>query len=214
MAEAETNWIDFYISLTPVAQTGIWAGVAVAALLLLRKPLQKLGDELVRRVNQGDTVTTPWLSLETHKERERKVVEQVTENVRREIKSPNALKGISFSSIDDAEIDALLEKVGSRFVDLIFPASEFKTRHRDDKKTSLYVTDWPSVSDFLNETYFAAVESGVEIPIWTYGIYWRLKNSRTGEYIEKIGEGATLDSRHFKELGVIPGDVLIAERIR
>lgn len=63
MAAAETNWIDFYISLTPVAQTGIWAGVAVATFLTLREPLQKLAGELVSRVNQGDDVSTPWLSL-------------------------------------------------------------------------------------------------------------------------------------------------------
>ena len=214
MADAQTNWIDFYISLTPVAQTGIWAGVAVSAILVLRKPLQQLGDELVRRVNQGDTVTTPWLSLEQRQERERRVVEQVTENVRKEIKAPTASQQGSLSTVDDAEIDALLEKVGNRFVDIVFPASDFVTVRRQDMKTSLYVTDWAIVSDFLNATYNAAIEGGVELPIWSYGRHWRFKNQRTGEYVEKARKGVKIDSRPFDELGIIPGDVLVAERIR
>ena len=214
MAGTETNWIDFFISLAPIAQTGIWAGVAVAVLFVLRKPLQKLGDELIRRVNQGDTVTTPWLSLESREERERVIVQQVTESIRREIKAPDALNGTSLSVAEDAKIDALLNEVGSRFVDLIFPASEFETTHHEDKKTSLYVTAWPVVSDFLNEIYFAAIDSGVELPIWTYGKYWHLKNKRTGKYIEKSRKGPKLDMRPFEDLGIVPGDVLIAERIR
>jgi hypothetical protein len=40
MADAETNWIDFYISLSPVFQPGIWAGVSVAALVILRHPIK------------------------------------------------------------------------------------------------------------------------------------------------------------------------------
>ena len=202
MSDVQTNWIDFYIALTPVAQTGIWAGVAVAALLILRKPLRQIGDELVRRMQMGDTFTTPWLSIEGRQERERRVVEQVAKNVRDQMKTP------------DAEIDALLEEVSSRFIDLIFPATEFPTQRHEDTKTSLYVTDWEAASDFLNEAYNAAVESGVEVPMWTYGRYWHLKNERTGDYVEKSRKGGRLDTRPFEDLGVAPGDTLVAERIR
>ena len=214
MADSETNWIDFYISLTPVAQTGIWAGVAVGALLVLRTPLRQLAQELVQRVNQGDKISTPWLSLERRQERDRKVVEQVTENIRREIHTPEVQREGSLARFDDAAIDALLDEVSNRFIDLIFPASDFQTQTRKDTKTSLYVTDWGTVSDFLNDTYLTATDSGVEIPVWTYGRFWQLKNERTGQYIKKSRTGDKDDSRPFNDLDVLPGDVLIAERIR
>ncbi|MEL6914024.1 MAG: hypothetical protein AAFP13_05950 [Pseudomonadota bacterium] len=199
MADAETNWIDFYISLAPVAQTAIWAGVAVAVLLILRKPLRQLGDEIVRRMQMGDTFISPILTIES---RDRKVAEQVTKDVLAQIKTP------------DADVDALLKEVGTRFIDLIFPATDFATLRREDTKTSLYVTDWEIVSDFLNDAYNAAVESGVEVPMWTYGRYWHFKNERTGEYLEKSRQGGRLDDRPFEDLGVAPGDTLVAERIR
>jgi hypothetical protein len=66
----------------------------------------------------------------------------------------------------------------------------------------------------FGEAYNAAVESGVEVPMWTYGRYWHLKNERTGEYVEKSRKGGRLDTRPFEDLGVAPGDTLVAERIR
>ena len=213
MTDAGTNWIDFYISLTPVAQTGIWAGVAVAALLTFRKPLRQLAEELARRVNQGDDVSTPWLSLERREEREREIVEQVTDNIRSEIRSSSKNDENRLSGIEDADIEVLLEKVSNRFVDLIFPASDFWTKTGQDAKTSLYVTDWVTVSDFLNEAYGAARQVGVQIPAWSYGRLWRLKNQRTDEYITKLKLGQKKDKRPFEDLGINPNDVLIAERI-
>ncbi|WP_372572661.1 hypothetical protein [Ruegeria jejuensis] len=215
MANAETNWIDFYISLTPVAQTGIWAGVALASLLLLRKPLLQLGEVLTLRIKDGDKISTPWITLEGRQNRERKVVEQVTENLRREIKSSEAKQSGSLSAAKEGEIDELLEKVSSRFIDLIFPASSFDTDSREDVKVSLYFTDWVNASDFLNEVYISAVEGGIRsMPPWTYGRYWQLRNKRTGSYISKNRRGSKIDNRPFADLGVRPGDLLVAERIR
>lgn len=71
MDDAQTNWIDFYISLSPVVQTAIWAGVAVTALVMLREPVKQFAKTVVGRVNSGDDFTTPWLSLERRAELEK-----------------------------------------------------------------------------------------------------------------------------------------------
>ena len=214
MAEAGTNWIDFLVSLTPVAQTGIWAGVALVTLLTLRRPLKQFAEELVRRVNQGDNVSTPWLSLEKKQDREREVVKQVTENIRTEIRNPSEGKAGILPRLEDDELDALLENVRSRFVDLIFPTSEFRNETGKDVKTALYVTNWSTVSDFSDDAYIAAAENGVTIPAYTYDSYWHFKNTRTGNYVLKVSPGQRDDVRPFAQLNVSPGDVLIAERIK
>lgn len=71
MADAPSNWIDFLISLSPVAQTGIWAGAIVAGVLMLKKPIHNFADRLIDRVRQGDDFTTPWLSVARRKELEK-----------------------------------------------------------------------------------------------------------------------------------------------
>lgn len=68
MAETTTNWIDFLVSLGPVVQTAIWAGVAVAGAIWLRGPLAELANVLLGRVRDGDSITTPWLSVEKQTE--------------------------------------------------------------------------------------------------------------------------------------------------
>lgn len=214
MADVSTNWIDFYISLAPVVQTGIWAGVSVAALLTLRKPLRQLAEELVRRVNQGDKVSTPWLSIERRQEREREVVAQVAENLRSELNNPDKDIAVINSIIDESKIDKIINIVSSRFIYFLFSSSDFNIKSGKDVKVSLYVTEWGTVSEFLNDSYISAIESGVEIPIWTYGRYWHFRNERTGKYISKAGKGQMLDGRPFSVLDVAAGDVLVAERIR
>ncbi len=214
MANAETNWIDFFISLTPVAQTGIWAGVAVGLVLMLRRPIQQFASELVQRVNDGDRITTPFVTIERQQGRDQRVVDKFTSNFRNEIKTTENEREGPFTGIDADQVDALLDKVGRQFIDLKFLAKEFKTKNNIDTKISLYITDWLSVSEFLNDVYFAAVESGIKIPIWTYGKYWRLKNERTGEILIKNVIGEKLDTRPFDHLCVKPGDVLIAERVK
>ncbi|MEP1209493.1 MAG: hypothetical protein ABJM29_01885 [Rhizobiaceae bacterium] len=213
MANEQSNWIDFLISLTPVVQTGIWAGVAIGALATLRTPLKRLAEELVRRVNQGDKVSTPWLSIEKREARERQVVEKVAENIRKEWHTSSEESSARNSELSDDEIETLLEKARHEFVDLIFPASDFQIKTGQDAKTSLYVTDWQTVSEFLNETYLAATEIGVEIPIWTYDSFWRYRNNRTGELIVK-SKGHRMDMRPFESLDVLAGDILTAERVR
>lgn len=71
MADAQTNWIDFYISLSPVAQTAIWAGVAITALVMLREPIKQFAQTIVGRVSSGDKLTMPWFSLERRAELEK-----------------------------------------------------------------------------------------------------------------------------------------------
>lgn len=213
MADAETNWIDFYVALTPVAQTAIWAGVSMVVLVTLRQPLKDLAEEFVRRVNQGDAITTPWLSLE-RSERERTVVEQVTKNIRAEILPADPAKAPSRANFDEAELDTLLRDVNERFVTLLFPAIDFPSRRESDIRVELYMTEWTTVSAFLNDAYGAATGEGIEIPIWTYGRYWQLRNARTNEVLKKKKLGVEIDGRPFDIFDVRPGDTLVAERIR
>ena len=213
MADAPTNWIDFAISLSPVVQTGIWAGVAFTALLMLRKPIRQLASELVQRVNQGDDVSTPWLSIEKREERERKVVQQVAENIRGELHVKEEKLG-KLSEIAEADIDEILDIVSNKFIELEFAADEFQTSDARDAKIALYMTNWETVSDFLNEAYMTARAAGVDLPIWSYGRYWHLKNVRTGEFITKSRLGEKYDSGSFLALGITAGDKLIAKRTR
>ena len=71
MADSQTNWIDFYISLSPVAQTAIWGAVAITGLVMLREPVKQFAQTVVGRVSSGDKLTTPWLSLERRAELEK-----------------------------------------------------------------------------------------------------------------------------------------------
>ena len=166
MADAETNWIDFYISLSPVFQTGIWAGVSVAALVILRHPIKKMAGVLVRRMNQGDTISTPWISIEPNASRERTVVEQVTKNIRAEVLHQGESEDKT-DIIDRATIEEALVKSSKRSVDIVFPGDMFETTSEQDTRVFLYLTDWVSVSDFLSHVYLSAQESGVRLPVWT-----------------------------------------------
>ncbi len=211
MAEAETNWIDFFVSLAPVAQTVVWAGVTLAVLVTLKQPLKELAEGLVARVNRGDRVTTPWLSLE-RLERESKVVEQVTRDIRAEI-LPLASAAHSSIPFSESELDVKLSAVKERFITIIFKAADFMSKTGDDVRVSLYMTPWSTVSAFLNDVYFAASDHGLAIPTYSYGIHWQLRNDRTQEVIEKVRLRGAIDTRPFDELDIVAGDTLRAERV-
>lgn len=213
MADAASNWIDFFISLAPVVQTGIWAGVALSVAYILRAPLTQLSLELVARVKQGDDLETKFFSLKQKEGRERIVVENITENIRKEINTPfTCSSDLDISSFND-KLSGILDEIGNNFIELIFPFPAFRTIDHHSAQVSLYATDWQSVSDFLNDAYNLAIESGVDLPMWTYGKYWQFRNERTGGLIRKTKTGPTHDGRPFTEIDVTPGDRLVAERI-
>jgi hypothetical protein len=68
MAEGETNWIDFLVSLVPLGQTLIWAALAATVLWLLRSPISGVFMSLADRVRRGDDVESPWLSVKRQRE--------------------------------------------------------------------------------------------------------------------------------------------------
>lgn len=212
MADAETNWIDFYISLAPVVQTSIWAGVAVFGTLSFRKPLSKLIDELVHRVTRGDKITTPWLSLSSSELRERTIVDQVTGEINSSIVESNIHADVPLDDIFEST-KKRLEEIRERFVTINFSADDFDTKYRKDVNVSLYMTGWSSVSDFLNDVYVAAKTSGVKLPIWSYGQYWEMINSRTKSPIRKQYIGDKIDERQFEVLDIVAGDRLISIRL-
>jgi hypothetical protein len=153
------------------------------------------------------------MSIEPYASREPTVVEQVTKNIRAEVLHQGESEDKN-DIIDRATIEESLIKSSKRSVDIVFPGDMFETTSEQDTRVFLYLTDWISVSDFLNHVYLSARESSVRLPAWTFGSHWILRNTRTGDVLKKSRHGVKIDSRPFKDLDVHPGDVLVAEKLK
>lgn len=71
MKDGATNWIDYLISLSPVLQTLVLALLIGIALWIFKDHFSDIARRVADRVQQGDDLKTPWLSLERKKELEK-----------------------------------------------------------------------------------------------------------------------------------------------
>lgn len=211
MVARATNWIDFYISIGAFAETVIWACVAAFAILVFRIPANKLLEAFVERVKRGDDVATPWFSFASRESHEKEIVKAVADNIRSEIVA--SVDDEKLGTFDVEKIEKAISSVTNKFITVTFPFQYFQNSVERDLIIDIYMKNWGIVSEFLNDIWFSARDSGIDIPIWTYGSYWILKNVRTGETISKSPGNRNIDSRDFTVLGIKPGDQLLAERI-
>lgn len=218
MSAAPTNWIDFLIALGPVVSALVWAAVTIILIWTFKGAVYRLVDSVVERVRGGDRITSPWLSFERAAEREREIVRTVADNIRSELPgSGGTSREGAETFVETAKIEEAIRSAEKNFVQIKFPVKDFPNVSAKDTYINLFMTDWSIVSEFLNEIYLSAKDAGLNIPIWTYGEYWTLRNTRTGNVIVKVPEHSRaegrVDSRAFSEIDVSPGDVLVAERV-
>jgi hypothetical protein len=141
------------------------------------------------------------------REREKDIVQQVTETAISQVK-------LVINTKDNSEIeriDDIATRIRSKFIEVRFDSNRFKCKK--DVKFELYADGWHNVSEFLNDIYMKAINEGVDIPIWTYGTYWQLRNIATGDVIAKCVTGRLEDRRPFGDLDISGGTILCAELI-
>ena len=208
---SEESITKLIVALVPLMQTAVWAVVAVSVIILLRKPIQNLAVQLASRVNDGDTLSTPWLTIERREDRERQVVQQVTESVK--LALPDGDGAENGNSSDRSKIDQLIDDVGNRFIEVVFPYPDFKGHRTHPTRISMYLTNWGSVSEFSDDVYFAAHQQGIQLPAYRYGTYWQLINQRIGSPVLKEDIDKKEDHRPFDVLDIQAGDTLLASRV-
>ena len=67
MADPTTNWIDFWISLSGVTETAIWAGLIGTVIVRFRRPIENVVTSISSRVEKGDSIDFFGLKLESVK---------------------------------------------------------------------------------------------------------------------------------------------------
>lgn len=208
MADAETNRIDFYISLSPVAQTAIWAGVAVTALVILREPVKQFAKTVVSRVSSGDNLTTPWLTLERRAELEKLDKAEITK--------PELIEDAGAKEIDETE-EPTTTKQWNRYRQGTYEAQR-----------GLFLVHVISPSDKTGQTYeiFILVKRHKDRPIddiekvdFYLGQYWGNKvfsevprDGLVGLRTSAYGPFLCVCKVHLKAEGSKPSQTIMLER--
>jgi hypothetical protein len=115
------------------------------------------------------------------------------------------------------EVSALSKRIGPEREGILVDASAVVNEHA----SMLFVawSDYQIASDFLDAIWEMLRVRGADIPAYTYGKTWALRNSNTGELITNAGSAWALkhdqagDVRHLLELGISPGTRLEAVRL-
>jgi hypothetical protein len=199
---APTNWIDFFVALVPMGQTAIWASVALVAVIKFQAPVRGLAEKLIGRVGQGDSIKTPWISIERARNSE-SIVSEVNAAVDEAIAE-------EFGGDKD---NALAFNVSRMVKDRIAQASVLTIVGPEEMGSEEWKISYDSVSDvsaLLDYVYFKL--RGVKA--FTYGASWILHNERENRLLEKKGDLKTShhpagqDLRRLSAAGIQPGDRL------
>jgi hypothetical protein len=55
--------VDAWSKFVPLAQTAVWAAIAIACVLAVRPQLIAIAEVIAQRLSGGAELATPWLSL-------------------------------------------------------------------------------------------------------------------------------------------------------
>lgn len=200
MADPQTNWIDFWISLNRVAETGIWACVVGYLAFRFRMPISSVVASVSRRVERGDNVDLFGLKLEAVKATAS--LESDIENVVRSV--------INQCTSADSSQNAkeLSEKVISSIRKKSFLIIDFTKVGKPEGRSVPY-SQFESIGLLLRYIW---VEAAV-FPEHSYGRKWIIRNERTGEYLVHIGSryarshlGTNWDERALSAVDILVGD--------
>ncbi len=203
MAKSGTNWIDFWISLSAVAQTAIWAGLVGVIVIRYRKSITEVVSTISQRVEQGDTVDIFGLKIDSVREsaeREAKIENEIRNVVRESLSSDDTM--------DDSEI--LSERIISTIRDRSLLTIDFSGVGLQ-KRASIPYGEFEGVGLLLKYVWLEAKLFSVS----SYNIEWLVKNERTGEYLTEAGSkfankhlGTRWDERPLNVAGIDAGDTI------
>jgi hypothetical protein len=202
LADTETNIIDFWIALTGVAETGVWACVVGYLAIRFRTPISNVVASVSQRVERGDNVDIFGLKLEAVK-----ASEELEADIESEVRE---VIGRYFSESNDASASELSEQIISGVRKQSFLTVDFTKVGRREARTVAY-NQFDSVGLLLRYIW---VEAEV-FPVHSYARNWIIKNERTGEFLDEIGSryarsklGEKWDNRTLAQVGILAGDTI------
>lgn len=210
MENGSSNWIDFWIAMTDVAETLLWCLLVGTIVIRYRVPLGNVIRSISSRVEKGDSVDIFGLKIEAVQEAARTEA-LVEESIRETIESSLA------AQYPESDSEGLSEKIIGRLRERNNLTIDFSAVKRSGPpRQSVPYDKFESVGLLLRYIW---IEAGV-FPKHSYGRDWIIRNDRTGDDLTEVGSrfarrmlGSQWDERPLSEVGIHVGDTVSVRRV-